>query len=603
MKTYDEYMDNIRRKAGKIKKRRRIALSATCACLTLVLCLSVQAMGLGDQVTPEPVGSTNVAQGNTYAVLAEKVSQGLEYRDIATDSTDSDATQTSSNLYVEVTDNQVDGVIEADCFKRSDKYLYYLNEDGLKIFSIQGLDSREVGSFDHAALLEQYGLATPYTGGELFLSEDCNTVTMICQGWRYEKEFYGAAYYTAVISLDVSDPANVQLKNVLFFTGWNASARMVDGDILLTYAYFVNENKMDPEDPTTYVPSYGNVSEMVAMDANDVFCPTEGAQSRYYQVVARLDGDSLELRGMVALMGCSNSSYVAYVSPTTVYLVGQYTVADGNIRHRASQILGVSYEGEGLQMVGEISLLAEVNDQYSMDEYQGTLRLAATAVQRQYEEVVEGDKTDHTLVSTQKDCVLYVVDLSSWQVAASVQGFAPVDEEVVSARFDGDTAYICTAELEEYTDPVYCFDLSDLSNISYKQSPVLEGYSSALTGFGDCLLGIGPTDATHIKLELFRQTEDAMESVTAYVQRWAICLDYKCIYVDAEQGMVGFAIDDLETTDKEYVLLQFDGEQFNIVQRIPITLGGTSRYIRGTVIDGILYVMDGQLHTVALDQE
>ena len=49
--------------------------------------------------------------------------------------------------YQEVTDNQVQGVIEGDLIKRSDKYIYYLHQDRLAVYSIAGADSEEVGSF------------------------------------------------------------------------------------------------------------------------------------------------------------------------------------------------------------------------------------------------------------------------------------------------------------------------------------------------------------------------------------------------------------------------------------------------------------------------
>ena len=42
-----------------------------------------------------------------------------------------------TNSYKEITDNQVDGIIEADRIKRSDTHIYYLDDNVLRIFSIE----------------------------------------------------------------------------------------------------------------------------------------------------------------------------------------------------------------------------------------------------------------------------------------------------------------------------------------------------------------------------------------------------------------------------------------------------------------------------------
>ena len=78
-----------------------------------------------------------------------------------------------SSGYVEVTDNQVEGVIEADLLKRTDEYLFYLSGD-LIVYSIEGKASKEINRYD-----------IPWAGavsrGErtMFLSSDCTTITIL----------------------------------------------------------------------------------------------------------------------------------------------------------------------------------------------------------------------------------------------------------------------------------------------------------------------------------------------------------------------------------------------------------------------------------------
>ena len=74
--------------------------------------------------------------------------------------------------YVEVTDNQVANVIEGDRIKRSDKYIFYLREASLDVYSIEGEQSREVGYY-------KINYAYDYEKCDMYLSEDATTVTIL----------------------------------------------------------------------------------------------------------------------------------------------------------------------------------------------------------------------------------------------------------------------------------------------------------------------------------------------------------------------------------------------------------------------------------------
>ena len=54
----------------------------------------------------------------------------------------------SNGKYEEVTDNQVNGVIEADLIKRTDKYIFRLGLTELKVYSIDKENSVEVAKFE-----------------------------------------------------------------------------------------------------------------------------------------------------------------------------------------------------------------------------------------------------------------------------------------------------------------------------------------------------------------------------------------------------------------------------------------------------------------------
>ena len=52
--------------------------------------------------------------------------------------------------YLEVTDNQVDGVIESDLMKMTDKYIFRLGGNVMRVYSVEKENSTEVGRFEIA---------------------------------------------------------------------------------------------------------------------------------------------------------------------------------------------------------------------------------------------------------------------------------------------------------------------------------------------------------------------------------------------------------------------------------------------------------------------
>ena len=80
-------------------------------------------------------------------------------------------------------------------------------------------------------------------------------------------------------------------------------------------------------------------------------------------------------------------------------------------------------------------------------------------------------------------------------------------------RFDGTDAYVCTAV--QLTDPVFFFDLSDMDNITYKETGTIEGFSTSLVNFGNgYLLGIGTGNVWgSLKIEIYEESATGVVSV------------------------------------------------------------------------------------------
>ncbi len=631
MRTYDEYMDNIRRKAKKLKARRRM-VAAGCLSVFIVATALFLFLPYHNQL-PDVSGYKNdpyyglihglnkltynpPAHKNNYEWLKDAFHSAGK-KGNAPDSelwfdgaVAGDAMGTTSvtlpslapgaQQYEEVTDNQVEGVIEGDLFKRSDKFIYYLRGNVLNVYSIDKENSALIGNFiveydtdvfytKQQVQTQDKTLAVPEVWGynrnaQMYLSADCSTVTVVSGGY-YSK----VGGYLVLTSLDVTDPENICQTQQLYFKGDYISSRMVGGDILLTYNYGVWGNEIDFDKPETFVPIYGKAGEMKLIEPENIYCPENPINTKY-TVVAKLDGKMLEVKDTAAMLSYSQQ---LYVSEDTVYATFGYTDAleneDGSTTTKAmTQITGFNYTADELKLLGSVRLEGTVNNQYSMDEHEGILRVATSTVVRTRRET----RTDNTVsvenVNTGRNCNLYCVDLQTWQVAGSVIGFAPDGEEVTSARFDEDKGYICTAEVIILSDPVYFFDLSNVKNITYKQTPIIDGFSSSLVNFGDYLLGIGFNENRELKLEAYVETEKGVEPIASHEKTCWFSEDYKAYFIDREKQLIGLAVGDWNGESK-YMLLHFDGSGFRELKEIKIDY--YLDQVRADCIEGWLYVL------------
>lgn len=619
MKNFDEYTDRIRSKAKNIRKRRRIAWSCTTVfvlalALTLFVPYSDQLPNVDryhnspyyklipgiNKATYQPPAHKNnyewlmdLFSNKNFDAIMEGMDAigGMSPMDtpIYGVTTDTATNSGSSQKYEEVTDNQVQGVIEGDLFKRSDKYIYYMRGRELSVYTIDKENSKEIArvSVYSDSWSSDYGFRY-YKNAHLYLSADCQTLTVVGEG--YSKEF-GA--FIMVSSLDVSNPYSIRQHEPVVFAGNCISSRMVDEELLLIYNYRVN-GEIDFNRPETFVPIYGTLEHMQPIGADDIYCPVEEPAAACYTVIAKLDAKTLQVQDTAALLSYSQQ---VYVSRDAIYATYGCTksVADGEniIQTAYTEITGISYSGDTLDVLGTAIVEGSVKDQYSMDEYSGILRVATSTSAITRKEGSDRNNSWVQIVGRVYNCNLYCIDLTTWEVAASVIAFAPDGEEVTSARFNGPMGYVCTAEVVVMTDPVYYFDLSDIHNISYKQTPIIDGFSSSLVNFGDYLLGIGQGDWWKLKLEIYEETADGVASVCVYERECVFPKEYKSYFIDRENALIGIHVADSNSTgNRPYLLLHFDGYEFHELQVILSSKTDSSLSdTRAFIDDGYLYLL------------
>lgn len=595
-------------------KRNKIFISfaAACACLLLVFCnlwlfipfntAPPDVSGYADSEYYGLIQKLNVLTFDRprYKNNAERVWASIKNFPFGMTKTDQDVGMPENDLlsgsYEEITDNQVEGITEADRIKRSDKHIYYLDHEVLRVFSIDKENTAEVGSY---AL---YGGSKNHymDQWEFYLSEDAKTVTVITQ--YYDTANSSSKRYVNLISLDVSDPGNIVKKDEFNITGAYMTSRVANGSILLLTEFVIYKHELDFDDETTFLPQIDEGGGAYSIPASGIVSP-ENLRNTRYTVVMKLDEATLDLKGTAAYLSYSED---AYVSENHVFLTNVFADekenGDGTItRNSMTEISCLTYGGDSFERKGNVTVRGYVKDQWSMDEYEGILRVftttnATTVREQAYD---RGSTTADILVTAtgNSNASLYCIDLSSFEIAASVIDFAPPREEIQSVRFDKETAYVCTSV--ELSDPVFFFDLSDINNITFKDTGTIEGFSTSLINLGGgYLLGIGRGESwSDFKVEVYEESTSGVRAVCSYeLENTDYSTEYKSYYVDRKNQLVGIGIFDTSyyaaekysTEASRYILLHFDG--YELIELVNVPLAGDLVLKRGVFIDGYMYM-------------
>ena len=312
--------------------------------------------------------------------------------------------------YVENTDNQVEGVIESDLMKMTDKYIFRLGyriDKGesekrssviplLRVYSIDKEDTALVAEIDVPTFEDES--SSGYDLHQMYLSTDCDTITIL-------KEYRSSDYSKSrlgVIALDVSDVNNITERSKVSVDGSLNTSRLVDGRLILITDYTVVKSRVDYSLPETFVPTVDSGDGREAIDMDDVIYPEEISNTQY-TVVTMMDSENLEIFGTKALLNFTSD---VYVSKNHLFLSREYTERNENESYRKSDIAVLDYTGEELVDKGIITARGWTEDQYSFDEKDGYLRIVTST-----NDTVERNDEGNVGLTIKASASLYIFDL------------------------------------------------------------------------------------------------------------------------------------------------------------------------------------------------
>ena len=567
--------ENIEKKLAQKKKKRTpvygMIAAAACCCL-VVGAAALSGRGIvGEKKVQEVTEETrDTATGAVLSLASAKdYEQIYEYVQAAADE-DTARYDTGmadgAALYSEEkaaadqavthsdTNVRTEGVGEGDIVKTDGRYLYIMSMDQVQILNIESEEMKEVGTIS----MDQ----TDYLI-EIYLKDD----KLVCVYARTTDKtdsqgVIRSVPYTVAETFDVSDPANPKSLGEMSQSGSFHTMR-VSGDYMYLLSTFYADVTGLQDDISSYVPEV----QGKLIESNYILLPQQ-EKGRVYTVVTSFSlKDPTKQTDHLAFFGDGSQ---CYVSQNNIYVYD--TIYDAKVsRVTQTEIRKVSYKDGKLDGTGHAVIDGVINDSFSIDEYDGFLRVVTTI--RENDDTSGGvnpllridSASDASSEVEDSTNALYILDQDLKEIG-KLENLAE-GEKVYSARFMGDTCYFVTYK---QVDPLFSVDLSDPKKPRVLGELKIPGFSDYLHPYGEgLLLGIGMdveedgATVNGVKLSMFdisdpKNVEEVHKTVLEECYSTDVSYNYRAAFVDVEKNLIGFPG---YQEQQEYYIYSYDKEK------------------------------------------
>ena len=470
------------------------------------------------------------------------------------------------------TNVRTEGVDEADIVKTDGSYLYTLKANSQEI-SIVDIQS------DQMKVVSCISLNENFQASEFYLSDQKLFVLGNMQNTQVDsdsKTLYRGSC-TRIQTYDLADINNPKSIGTVDQSGYYRTSRFKDGYLYVFSDYYIHDT-ITKKDYPSYVPLVGDN----LLKQSDIYLPTNHAADQYL-VVSSVSASSPDKAADQKAVMSENGE--VYVSENNIYIyeyANSSILADNLAAKNQTILRKLSYNKGKLSGSAQGKVKGYLNDSFSIDEYDNTLRLVTTVT--------------HNVGSSSQSNSVYVLD-ADLKTIGKIEDLAK-NEQVYSARFLGDTGYFVTYE---QTDPLFSVDFSDPENPKILGKLKIPGFSEYLHFYSDnLLLGIGmDTDENGItngvKVSMFDISDPSdVKEVSKYTldQYYYsdVFSDYRAALVDPEKNLIGFP---LSGSANQYVILSYDKDQGFQVQMQEEVNGNSYLGTRGVYANEKFYVING----------
>lgn len=426
------------------------------------------------------------------------------------------------------TNNQVEGVEEADTILTDGYYIYITSGNKFFIVDAETLEIKftYTDEANYWSGLYLYNDKVVLIGSyyRYFLIEDPEDKTTdsapsedgddVKEPYYYPYYYYTYEYGTKVVVFDKSDIDNVEVARELDFdSSYITSSRMIDGTLYLimnnyTIRYYYEEDNFIPK----YLDSVRS-DEMELLPANSIYFMPNDSNDFSYLLLASIAVDTEEEANVKAYLG---SIYQVYMSTNNLYATVYRFNYDYETQTYDDKTFILRFAIEDNELVYKAFAEIEGNplNQFSMDEHEGNFRIAVT----------DYDYTNQGMVFANNLIILDATSDDEMTFVSSLTGLGKPGERIYSVRFSGDIAYVVTFV---NTDPLYKLDLSNPAEPKILGEHYEEGVSDYLHEITDNLMvGVGrqaetneynQTFFTGVKVALYDTSDDLPVNLETYL--------------------------------------------------------------------------------------
>ena len=484
------------------------------------------------------------------------------------------------------TNTQTKGVDEGDIIKTDSRYIYFIGSDtGGSNKKLRIIDTQTMEAVFDSYIYDENGdilwISDIYVNG--------NTLVAICtmqnsyDAYSRAYGYYGDTGTTIVMSFDITKRNQPKLIRSNTQDGSYRSSRMV-GNILYTVSQYYVQAESEENLENVCIPKVGGAE----IGCDCIFLPETAGDS--YILLTALDTASKDSAvSSVAVLGNSGNYYC---SEDTFYVIAEdYNYKDNNPEIREKTVINsFSLDGTSIafKAIGEVT--GRIINQYSLDQYEGKLRIATTCF---------NNRTNKNVSS------LYVLD-KNLDTIGKLEDIAN-NEQIKSVRYMGKQAYIVTFR---NTDPLFAIDLSDPKNPTVKGELKIPGYSAYLHPIGDNLLiGIGyegdsqNADFNSVKVSLFDISDPTnlkeLDKLVYLKTSTSVRENPKELIYKADEGILGMPMNtyDENGVDRLFYIIQVKDNKLTLKHKL-MHLSGYYKginHFRGTYIGDSFFTVSDYL--------
>ncbi|WP_168412906.1 beta-propeller domain-containing protein [Bacillus salacetis] len=379
-----------------------------------------------------------------------------------------------------ITNNQVQGVDEADIVKTDGSYIYQVTSQKLMITKAVPVKNMETAS---AITFEP-----DFSAQHIFLHGD--KLVVIGNSWDDGYSSKPASNKNSVQALDIpvhgmmktliydiSDKKKPELLREFGMEGNYTAARKTGSFVYLVAShypdYWILENK-ENADLRPRITDSLNGEEPTLLNFEDIKYMPQSTETNY-TLFASINLD--EISSEINVESYLGSGHQIYMSKDNLYMaLTRYNPAKENAWESAdTEVYKFTVDKSDIEFSAMANVKGTILNQFSMDEHEGNFRIATT----------KGNTWGNQETPSANN--LYILDENLKQIG-KVEDLAK-GERIYSVRFMGDKAYMVTFK---QVDPLFVIDTSNPSSPKVLGELKIPGFSSYLHPVDeDHLIGFG----------------------------------------------------------------------------------------------------------------